>query len=58
MSHFNALFDELWKKGVDATERIKTIEAGIESTNIEIIENPVESLKLSYDIVRSARNKY
>jgi two-component system, OmpR family, sensor histidine kinase VicK len=57
VSHFNSLFDELWKKGDDATERIKTIEEGIESTNIEIIENPVESLKLSYDVVRSAKNE-
>jgi two-component system, OmpR family, sensor histidine kinase VicK len=57
VSHFNSLFDELWKKGIDATERIKIIEEGIESTNIEIIENPVESLKLSYDIVRSAKNE-
>jgi two-component system, OmpR family, sensor histidine kinase VicK len=57
VNHFNSVFEELWENGTDAVERIKTIEEGIESTNIEIIENPVESLKLSYDVVRSAKNE-
>jgi two-component system, OmpR family, sensor histidine kinase VicK len=57
VNHFNSVFKELWENGTDAVERIKTIEEGIESTNIKIIENPVESLKLSYDIVRSAKNE-
>ena len=57
VSHFNSLFDELWKKGIDVNERIKTIKEGFESTRIEIIENPEESLALSYDIVKSAKNE-
>ena len=57
VSHFNSLFDELWKKGIDVNERIKTIKEGFESTRIEIIENPEESLALSFDIVKSAKNE-
>jgi signal transduction histidine kinase len=57
VSHFNSLFDELWKKGIDVNERIKTIKEGFESTRIEIIENPEESLALSYDLVKSAKNE-
>ena len=57
VSHFNSLFDELWKKGIDVNERIKTIKEGFESTRIDIIENPEESLALSFDIVKSAKNE-
>ena len=57
VSHFNSLFDELWKKGIDVNERIKTIKEGFESTRIEVIENPEESLALSYDLVKSAKNE-
>jgi signal transduction histidine kinase len=57
VSHFNSVFDELWKKGIDVNERIKTIKEGFESTRIEIIENPEESLALSYDLVKSAKNE-
>ena len=53
--HFNSLFDELWKKGMDVKERIKIIKEGFDSTRVEIIENPEESLALSYDIVKSAK---
>ena len=38
-------------------DRIKYIEEGIESTNIEIIENPRESLRLAYEVVRSAKEE-
>ena len=55
VSHFNSLFDELWKKGIDVKERMKTIKEGFDSTHIEIIENPEESLALSYDIIKSAK---
>ena len=45
VNHFNSLFEELWKNGVDAVERINDIEQGLESANIEIIQNSKESIK-------------
>ena len=57
VTHFTTIFEELWKDGVDATDRIKNIEEGVESTNIEIIENPRESLKLASNMVKSAREE-
>ena len=57
VNHFNSLFDQLWEDGIDAEVRIRDIEEGIESTNIEIIENPKESLKVAYNIIKSAKDE-
>jgi two-component system, OmpR family, sensor histidine kinase VicK len=38
VNHFYHLFEELWKNGIDATERIRDIEQGVESASIEIIQ--------------------
>ena len=57
VNHFNSLFEESWKNGIDAAERIKDIEEGVESTNIEIIENPEESIKIALDIIKSAKDE-
>jgi two-component system, OmpR family, sensor histidine kinase VicK len=57
VNHFNSLFDQLWEDGIDAEVRIRDIEEGIESTNIDIIENPKESLKVAYNIIKSAKDE-
>jgi two-component system, OmpR family, sensor histidine kinase VicK len=48
IEHFNSLFDEIWKNGIDAKVRIKTIEEGVDSEGIEIIQDPVEVQKLAF----------
>jgi len=55
IKHFASIFEELWRNGVDAKSRIRDIEEGIETEGIEIIQNPHESLKIAYDIVKSAK---
>ena len=35
INHFNSLFDEIWKNGIDAKARIKAIEEGVDSEGIE-----------------------
>jgi two-component system, OmpR family, sensor histidine kinase VicK len=57
VSHFNSLFDQLWQNGIDAVNRIKEINAGVFQSNIEIIQNPEESIKLAFKIIRSAREE-
>ena len=57
LNHFNSLFEELWNDGVDAKDRIRDIEEGTESANIEIIENPKESIKLAYHLIKSAEKE-
>jgi two-component system sensor histidine kinase VicK len=50
-------FDELWKNGIDASQRIKDIEQGIETSEIEIITNPKEAIDRSWDLIRSANQE-
>ena len=45
INHFNSLFDEIWKNGIDAKARIKAIEEGVDSEGIEIIPDPAEIQK-------------
>jgi two-component system, OmpR family, sensor histidine kinase VicK len=47
--HYQAVFDELWKKGIDARNRIKDIEEE-HYFNIEIIPNADESLRLYHKL--------
>ena len=54
LDHFTSIFDELWKNGVDAKDRIKDIEAGVDIEGIEIIQNPAEIQKFTFDLVKSA----
>jgi two-component system, OmpR family, sensor histidine kinase VicK len=54
VSHFNSLFDELWKNGVDARVRLQEIKEGADA-DIEIIQNPSEALELYLDTVLLAR---
>jgi len=57
IKHFASIFEELWRNGIDAKSRIRDIDEGIETEGIEIIQNPTESLKIAYDIVKSARHE-
>jgi len=57
VKHFASIFEELWRNGIDAKSRIGDIDEGIETEGIEIIRNPTESLKIAYDIVKSARHE-
>ena len=41
VDHFNSLFEELWKNGIDAKGRIKDIEQGVDLADIEVI--PISS---------------
>src|SRR5918999_903031 len=44
LKHFSSTFEGLWKNGTDVTVRIREIEQGIESSDIEIMDNPREAL--------------
>jgi signal transduction histidine kinase len=54
INHFNSLFDEMWKNGIDPKVRIKAIEEGIDSEGIEIIQDPVEIQKLAFSLTQNA----
>jgi two-component system, OmpR family, sensor histidine kinase VicK len=57
LNHFSSVFQELWGNGIEALERIKEIEEGIEAAKIEILRNPEEAVKLSHQLVKSAKHE-
>jgi signal transduction histidine kinase len=56
LDHYNAIFEEQWKSGIDAEDRINDIEKG-RYINIKIIPSSKESLKLLYDLYDSAQDE-
>lgn len=54
IEHFNSLFQELWKNGIDARDRIKDIEMGVDLADIEVIQNSSLASELYLNIVKSA----
>src|SRR5215207_6852459 len=57
IKHFASIFEELWKNGIDAVDRIRDIEEGIDLTDIEIIPNPKEGIARAWNIIKSAREE-
>jgi two-component system, OmpR family, sensor histidine kinase VicK len=57
LRHFSSVFQELWRNGIEARERIKEIEEGIEPAKIEILRNPEEALRRSRKLVKSAKHE-
>src|SRR5919106_6183459 len=57
INHFTYIFEELWKDGIDAANRIRDIEEGVDQANIEIISNPKEGIKRAWSIIRSAKEE-
>ena len=51
ISHYNSIFEELWKNGVDAAQRIKDIEAGVHLADIEVIPSSARAQELYLDLV-------
>jgi two-component system sensor histidine kinase VicK len=54
IKHYNLIFEELWKNGIDATDRIKDIEAGVHLSDIEVIPSSARAQELYLDIVKAA----
>ena len=53
INHYNSVFEELWKNGVDAIERIRDIEAGVDLADIEVIPSSARAQDLYLEIVKS-----
>jgi two-component system, OmpR family, sensor histidine kinase VicK len=57
VDHFNSLFEELWRNSVDATDRIRDIEQGIDLADIEVIPSSAKAQDKYLNIVRSAKEE-
>jgi two-component system sensor histidine kinase VicK len=55
--HYNLLFEELWNKGIDASDRIRDIEQGRELGIIDVIDNPRQIQKIYFDMIGSAKDE-
>jgi two-component system sensor histidine kinase VicK len=51
------IFDTFWNKAISGEQRIREIEEGIEPSNIQVIQNPRESIELAYNIIKSAKEE-
>jgi nitrogen-specific signal transduction histidine kinase len=54
VAHFNSLFEELWKNGIDAKGRIKDIEQGVDLADIEVIPSSSKAQDKYLNTLRSA----
>src|SRR5215467_1881611 len=57
INHFNSLFEEIWKNGIDAKVKIKAIEEGVDLEEIEMIQDPVEIQKLTFSLIQTAKEE-
>ena len=57
VNYYSSLFEGLWNNGIDAEIRIRDIEEGIDSANMEIIQNSHEALKRSSNLVKNANEE-
>jgi two-component system sensor histidine kinase VicK len=55
--HFASIFEELWKNGIDAADRIRDIEQGIDLADIEIIPNPRQGISKAWSIIKNAKEE-
>ncbi len=55
VNHFNSLFEEIWKDGTDAKERIAHIEEGPDLADIEVIPNAARARELYLDALKKAQ---
>ena len=54
INHYNSVFEELWKNGADATDRIRDIEVGVDLADIVVIPSSARAQDLYLNIVKSA----
>ena len=57
INHFNSLFDEIWKNGIDAEGRIKAIEEGVDSADVEVIPRSGRARLLYLELVKNAKEE-
>jgi len=57
MIHFQSIFEQLWKEGINAQDRIRQIESGFSAVTTKVFENPVQSRNLLLQIIEEAQDE-
>ena len=55
--HFQSLFEHLWKNSIDATDRIASIEEGVDLEDIEVIPNAPKAREFYLNILKNAQKE-
>ena len=56
LDHYNTVFENLWKRGIDIHDRIKDVEEGY-FINVDTISNPKESINVFCDLFNTAKKE-
>jgi two-component system, OmpR family, sensor histidine kinase VicK len=54
INHYNSIFEELWKNGIDAAQRIRDIEEGTYLADIEVFRGASRAREVYLDLVKEA----
>jgi two-component system sensor histidine kinase VicK len=54
VNHYNSIFEESWKNGIDAVQRIRDIEDGVDLAEIEVIPRSSRARIVYLELVRNA----
>ena len=57
INHFNSIFEEVWKNGIDAADRIRDIEVGAEWADVEVIPMSSRAKDLYLNLVKKAEKE-
>jgi two-component system, OmpR family, sensor histidine kinase VicK len=57
ISHFLSIFEDLWKNGINAVDRLKDIEAGADLADIEVIQSSSRAAELYLELVKNANKE-
>jgi signal transduction histidine kinase len=57
VKHFYSIFEDLWNDGIDAADRIKDIEEGIDFAEIEVIQNPKTAIARAWKLLKYAKEE-
>jgi signal transduction histidine kinase len=57
VQHLNSLFEELWKNGIDAEDRIRDIEVGAEWADVEVIPMSSRAKDLYLSAIKNAQKE-
>ena len=57
ISHFHSIFEDLWKNGINAVDRLKDIEAGADLADIEVIQSSSRAAELYLELVKNANKE-
>ena len=57
VNYFNSFFEDLWKKGIDAIDKIKSIQQGVEPEFLEVVTDHQIASQLITDLAKSVKKE-